>query len=291
MIKEFIHSFITFEIFLILLSFFVIGKIDYFQITFRALIFSFLISLALKFKSKIEEFVNFNLLAIFILIILATYFFSSSENLEKIDLIFGIQNLTYKIRIGEISFFEKIGTPEIFKRALFPNETLEMKVLEFRNNSLFLEKEIHNLVNKVRAEYNLSILKFSEELSEIARYHSKDMAINDYFDHTSPKGETLKDRFLKFNFTCRIIVGNYIYEGAENLFMSYIYSKYYYDKITGKIVKYEFKNLEDIAKEAVNGWLNSESHRKNMLFEHWKSEGIGVYISDSGKVYVTQVFC
>jgi uncharacterized protein YkwD len=37
--------------------------------------------------------------------------------------------------------------------------------------------------------------------------------------------------------------------------------------------------------------MNSRGHRKNILFSHWRSEGIGVAIAPDGKVYITQNFC
>jgi len=48
-----------------------------------------------------------------------------------------------------------------------------------------LEKQIHNLINIERRKVGLSQLHFNEQLSEIAREHSKDMAKNNYSEYKS----------------------------------------------------------------------------------------------------------
>jgi uncharacterized protein YkwD len=44
-----------------------------------------------------------------------------------------------------------------------------------------------------------------------------------------------------------------------------------------------------IAQQAVNGWIKSPGHRKNLV-GHFNLCGIGVYKSNSGTVYLTQIF-
>jgi len=49
------------------------------------------------------------------------------------------------------------------------------------------------------------------------------------------------------------------------------------------------KGLPDVAKVAVNGWITSPGHRKNLLSRStWC--GIGVYKTSSGAFYLTQLF-
>ena len=45
----------------------------------------------------------------------------------------------------------------------------------------------------------------------------------------------------------------------------------------------------DPGKEAVDGWIGSPGHRKNLLGE-FKYMGIGVYTNREGEVYLTQMF-
>jgi uncharacterized protein YkwD len=290
MIKIFLSSLFLIFSLLSLICFLVLGKADYFKIFAFSLLFSSIFSLLIFYKEKIENFISFKILIFSIFIFFFTYLFSSYENFKILDNVFG-ENFSKNLIEEKFEGIKKLIPPEFLERKIYAEESLEIKVKEFRENRERLEKEVHNLVNKYRAQNNLNILNFNETLRDIARYHSKDMKEKDYFDHISPSGETLRDRFSIFNYTCKIIVGNYVYEGAENLFLGYIYSEYTYDKISEKVLNYSFYTLEELAKEVVNAWIKSEGHRKNLIFEHWKNEGIGVEISDDGKVYVTQVFC
>ena len=45
-----------------------------------------------------------------------------------------------------------------------------------------------------------------------------------------------------------------------------------------------------VAKMAVDGWINSPGHRKNLLGERWTVCGIGVYCNEHGAWYLTQLF-
>jgi len=160
-------------------------------------------------------------------------------------------------------------------------ETFSLYVKAINESVEKLELRIHELVNELRNKSGLKHLQFDRRLQQIARYHSRDMATNNYYDHTSPRGETLLDRYKLFNYDCK--------SGGENIVLVYIYDSA--DYVDYKVVSYKFKTLEEIAKSVVNAWYKSEGHRKNMLFPHWQREGIGVYITSDGKVYVTQNFC
>jgi len=190
-------------------------------------------------------------------------------------------------------------------------ESFELYVKAINESAERLELKIHELVNEVRNENGLKPLQFDKGLQQIARYHSKDMAINNYFDHTSPKDETFLDRYKLFGYDCEIrvpvknetrilpigweefVVETYtlynIYNGGENIALVYIYDSA--DYIDYKVVSYKFKTLDEIAKSVVDAWYRSEGHRNNMLFPYWQREGIGIYITSDGKVYVTQNFC
>ncbi|MEM0242954.1 MAG: CAP domain-containing protein [Candidatus Aenigmatarchaeota archaeon] len=292
--KKIIYSF--FKIFFIVFSFllilsFFIDSIDYFKIFLRSTIFSIIYISWIFFEERLKEFLPIKNFLFLVFIILFTYFFSSYENFKKLDFVLGIDGFSEKVSKGEIKIKNLLSNPLVYQRYETTEEIFYEKLKEFNQSVEFLELKIHEYVNKIRAEHNLSILKFNEKLREIARYHSKDMAERNYFDHISIDGENLADRFEKFSYECKILAGNYVYEGAENLFLGYIYKSYSYDKFSGKIISYEFYSLEEFAKEVTNGWYNSEGHRKNILFEHWRDEGIGVFITSDGKIYITQVFC
>jgi len=46
-----------------------------------------------------------------------------------------------------------------------------------------------------------------------------------------------------------------------------------------------------VAQVAVNGWINSPGHRRNLLTRNCSWCGIGVYQSSGGTWYLTQLFC
>lgn len=150
-----------------------------------------------------------------------------------------------------------------------------------------VEQLIHEQVNAARAERGLQSLAYDTDLVEIARYHSEDMAENDYFAHESPSGEGRSDRYERFGYDCRTPAGgNRYYTGAENIAYTY-----YKERISGGIYH---DSPEDVAEGVVKQWLDSPGHRQNILTEEWRNEGIGVYVkevSEGTRIYVTQNFC
>ena len=49
------------------------------------------------------------------------------------------------------------------------------------------------------------------------------------------------------------------------------------------------QGISEVAKAAVNGWIDSPGHRKNLLSKHDVC-GIGVYRNFKGAYYLTQLF-
>ncbi len=133
-----------------------------------------------------------------------------------------------------------------------------------------VEAEIHTQVNEIRAEHGLSQLEHDDEIAVVARIHSQDMNERDYFSHTNPEGESPADRFGDlYPSECRAV--------GENL--AYIQTGFG-----------SGDSAEEIAERIVQGWMDSEGHRENILREGWDSEGIGVYMAD-GRIDATQNFC
>ncbi|WP_169871073.1 CAP domain-containing protein [Shouchella patagoniensis] len=117
----------------------------------------------------------------------------------------------------------------------------EQKEVEAAN-----ERQIFEHTNHIRTYHNLHTLEWSEEVSDIAYLHSLDMHDEQYFDHKSPLRGTLTDRFE---------TGGVPFERAgENIALKYV---------------------DGIA--AVEGWLNSEGHRVNLLHHDFTYLGVGVY--------------
>ncbi len=151
-----------------------------------------------------------------------------------------------------------------------------------------LEKRIHALINKERAQEGLASLKWDDELSGIARKHSRDMAKRNYFDHISPDGLDMMRRYGRDGYTCSVRVANTFYTGAENIALNHLY-----DSVTtvNGVAYYDWNSLDKIAETTVQGWMKSPGHRQNILMPHWGREGIGVVITPDDKVYITQNFC
>lgn len=114
--------------------------------------------------------------------------------------------------------------------------------------------QIFDLTNMIRKKHGLSPLQWDEKTAAVAYAHSKDMYENNYFSHTSPDNGELQDRLEDEQ-----IVFQY---AGENIAAKYV---------------------DSIA--AVEGWLNSEGHRVNLLNEQFTHIGIGVY-----RDYYTQNF-
>lgn len=135
-------------------------------------------------------------------------------------------------------------------------------------NSNDVEARIHERINAIRADNDLSQIDHDDAIASIARTYSHDMAEREYFSHVNPEGKGPDDRFGDlYPRKCHAI--------GENLALV---------SVTGAT------DANEIAERIVTGWMNSEGHRENILTARWDSEGIGVYFDD-GRVYATQEFC
>ena len=158
---------------------------------------------------------------------------------------------------------------------------------------LALEREVHVIVNKVRREHGLSPLRWNERLAGLARTHSQDMAKHRFFSHVNHRGEDVNRRAADAGISCRKQRGNYILEGlGENLFETSRYATY--QRVFGEggeRLLLEWKTQQRIARDAVNGWLQSPPHRANLLSPDYETQGIGVAHSEEEELIVTQNLC
>jgi uncharacterized protein YkwD len=146
-----------------------------------------------------------------------------------------------------------------------------------------MEKHVHALVNLERTKNGLTALMFDASISAVARKYSEDMAKRDYFNHVSPEGATLADRFRVGG----VQVGRF--GCGENIFKCPQVKVSYYNR-SGVLVSEEYYSQSEIDELAVKGWMKSPGHRDNILNRNWSAEGIGIAISAGGDVYVTQDF-
>ena len=118
------------------------------------------------------------------------------------------------------------------------------------------ESEVVRLVNVERSKNGLSALTENWELSRVARYKSKDMHDRNYFSHTSPTYGSPFDMMKNFGISYRA--------AGENIAKGYT-----------------------TPQAVVNGWMNSEGHRANILNASFKQIGVGYYADGN---YWTQMF-
>ena len=118
------------------------------------------------------------------------------------------------------------------------------------------EAAVVELVNRERAAHGLQPLTISAELCKKARIKSQDMAQNRYFDHNSPTYGSPFDMMRSLGITYR--------SAGENIAMGYA-----------------------TAQAVMQGWMNSEGHRANILNASFTTIGVG-YVANGS--YWTQWF-
>jgi len=122
-----------------------------------------------------------------------------------------------------------------------------------------------DLLNRERAARHLAELKPDPLLVSVAREHSREMCDKNYFDHLSPTPgiRSPMDRYLHAirHRPAHACVG-------ENLF---------------------YCSIVDIER-GHRALMNSPGHRANILYAPFRRGGIGIYKSDTGEFWVTQMF-
>ncbi len=118
------------------------------------------------------------------------------------------------------------------------------------------EAEVVELVNKERAKVGLQPLSIRADLCRYARVKSEDMRANGYFSHNSPTYGSPFDMMRSFGITYRT--------AGENIAMGY-----------------------STPEAVVAAWMNSPSHRENILSSSYTHIGVG-FVANGG--YWTQWF-
>ena len=107
------------------------------------------------------------------------------------------------------------------------------------------------MVNDVREENNVDRLVWDENLENVSDVRSKE--ISESFSHTRPNGSAW-------------YTVNSNIQGGENL-------------------AYGYNNAED----TVNAWLNSPTHKENILYDDFTKMAISIYEND-GTYYWSQEY-
>ncbi|MEP6849562.1 MAG: CAP domain-containing protein [Acidobacteriota bacterium] len=131
------------------------------------------------------------------------------------------------------------------------------------NALLTAERRTFDLINQQREKHGLQSLNWSDDAARLARLHSRNMAEKNFFSHRGLDGSMVNDRAEQIGiFDWRAI--------GENI----AFNRGYDQPI-------------DIA---VEKWLESPSHRENLLNKQWIETGVGIAVARDGSYYFTQVF-
>lgn len=112
---------------------------------------------------------------------------------------------------------------------------------------------ILNAVNKERSLRNLVNLNTNNKLSYAAQSKSDDMQSRHYFAHVDPDGHYIWDKIIAAGYSPYLQLG-------ENLAI-------------------EFYDTESL----MSAWMNSPTHRANIIQEGFRDQGIGLAFGDSQK--------
>lgn len=118
------------------------------------------------------------------------------------------------------------------------------------------EAEVVRLVNEERAKYGLAALTKDNGAQNVAHVRAKEIVQS--FSHTRPDGRSC-------------------FTAASDLGVTY--------RSAGENIAYGYATPAQV----VNGWMNSEGHRKNTLSASYTKIGVGSY-SANGVMYWSQFF-
>lgn len=120
------------------------------------------------------------------------------------------------------------------------------------------ESEVIRLTNQERARHGCRAVRHEPKLSTAARWHSQDMARNNFFSHTGSDGSS---------FAVRAKRAGYNHAMSENIAKGH-----------------------RSAAEVVKGWMGSSSHRGAILDCAAKAVGVGLARAKDGALLWTQDF-
>jgi uncharacterized protein YkwD len=112
------------------------------------------------------------------------------------------------------------------------------------------EAEVLALVNDEREDVGCKPLKASKQLAELAGDFSRDMAIEGFFSHLGPDGSSPWDRAEDLGI---------LDLGGENIARG-----------------------QESPETVVDDWMDSPSHRANILNCEYRTMGVGEYVADDG---------
>jgi len=128
---------------------------------------------------------------------------------------------------------------------------------------MVLEQQMVDAVNAQRQAQELAPYQVDERLTDIARAHAQDMVARGYFSHTTPEGKTLRDRLRE--------------HGIEAHW-------------AGENIQRNSRPADEAVQFAIDWFMGSTPHRKNILHSHYTHIGVGVAEGPAGMYTFVLVF-
>ena len=114
------------------------------------------------------------------------------------------------------------------------------------------------LVNQRRAQAGLGALSPEPRLTNAAQDYARTLAIHNWFSHTGPDGSTLVSRIEAAGFPFTVQFGEVLAWGSDGWAPS----------------------------EIVQAWMDSPSHRDQILAGAYTRAGVGCYFTQEGSLMV-----
>lgn len=140
--------------------------------------------------------------------------------------------------------------------------------------------ELYTLTNINRGNKNIDTLELNDSLENVAQYKANNMKQKDYVSHTSPSGSNLTDRLNKFGLKCE--------QSGENI------GQIHYKReieVNYKDEPVNYTTEKELASGIDKQFMNRDGNKNNIISRQYDDYGIGLSITENGKVYVSQIFC
>lgn len=153
----------------------------------------------------------------------------------------------------ENSAFRSLAEIEADDVVYLDDEAIALSDASDTNTALRAEAlKAYNMVNDLREDAGLDSLKWDSNLESTSSVRSQECSIS--FSHTRPNGKAW-------------YTVNSNIQGGENLAFGF-----------------------DDAKSATDAWMNSPTHKENILYPDFEKVAISVYVTDDGTAYWAQEF-
>lgn len=186
---------------------------------------------------------------------------------------------------AEQSFLDPITNP-IPQMAPTPTATPSAPAIDsedWRKDPALIERAVQDQVNIYRLAHGLQALQYREDIASIALRHSRFQATQEQIGHEGPNGQTVENRFANTDYLC-----------GENVLMRprALAFREIYGIVVGREGDIFDMELDELAAELVQMWIESPDHEQNMRGSHYEIGGVGVYYKESPEeLYVTHNLC